>query len=62
MFTQHTITTRLDVLALQRTVLTGIMCLHALLCVYMSLTNTRVKELEVKKEQRLTYLSEDQVG
>ncbi len=31
------------------------MCLHALLCVYMSLTNTsvKVKELEVKKEQRL---------
>ncbi len=56
---QHTITTRLDVLVLQRTVttvLTGIMCLYALLCVYMSLTNTRVKELEVKKEQRLTYL------
>ena len=50
---QHTITTRLDILVLQNTVLTGIMCLHALLCVYMPLTNSNVKELEVKKEQRL---------
>jgi hypothetical protein len=61
---QHTITTKLDILVLQSTVLTGIMCLHALLCVYMhyyvstymSLTNTNVKELEVKKEQRLNLL------
>ena len=45
-------TTRLDILVLQSTVLTGIMCLHALLCVNIPLTNTRVKELEVKKEQR----------
>ncbi len=53
---QHTITTRLDILALQSTLFTGIMCLHALLFVYMPLTKTRVKELEVKKDQRLTYL------
>ena len=25
------------------------MCLHALLCVYMQLTNTNVKELEVEE-------------
>ena len=31
------------------TILTGIMCLHALLCVYMQLTNTNVKELEVEE-------------
>ncbi len=49
---QHTMTTRLDILALKSTVLTGTMCLHALLCVNIPLTNTRVKELKVKKEQR----------
>ena len=42
-------TTRLDALVLQSTVLTGIMCLYALLCVYMQLTNTNVKELEVEE-------------
>ncbi len=41
---------------LHSNILTGIMCLYALLCVYIPLINTRVKELEVKKEQRLTYL------
>ena len=46
---QHTMTTRLDILALKSTVLTGTMCLHALLCVNIPLTNTRVKELEVKE-------------
>ncbi len=44
------------ILVLESTVLTGIMCLHALSCVYMPWTNTSVKELEVKKEQRLNLL------
>jgi hypothetical protein len=32
------------------------MCLHALLCVYMLLTNTRVEELEVKERTSIDLL------